>query len=185
MFLFWFAIVLPRFMSACWCRLARVGRVVLLPDADADGRWPVHADTFPVVPRCHGIVVWLFPPAFCACVVLAGWMETVRETVPMLCGFSYWFATRPRPLSRNPPPPPPLPPPPPPPLPFGVFSLLAIALVSCAIWSDMVLICAAIALEDALELSWILAACSSWVTAACAISAMYFHNSSPASASVA
>ena len=65
----------------------------------------------------------------------------------MLRGFSYWIATRPCPLSRNPPPLPPLPPL------FGVFSLLAIALVSCAIWSDMVLICAAIASEDALELS--------------------------------
>jgi hypothetical protein len=58
--------------------------------------------------------------------------------------------------------PPLLPLPPPLLLPFGAFSLMAIALVSCAIWSDMALICAAIASVDAFVLSWMLAACSSY-----------------------
>ncbi len=78
----------------------------------------------------------------------------------MLRGFLYWITTCPRPLSRNLPPPP-LPPLPPPPLPpLGVFSLLAIALVSCAIWSDMVLICTAIA-SDTVEV--VLAGCAAAV----------------------
>jgi hypothetical protein len=63
-----------------------------------------------------------------------------------------------------------------------MFSLLAIALVSWAIWPTMALICADIALVDALLLSRMLAACSSWVTAACAIPGIYFCSSSPASA---
>ena len=55
--------------------------MLLLLDADADGRWPVHAATFPVVPRCRDVVVWLFPLAGGACVVLAGWMESMQGTV--------------------------------------------------------------------------------------------------------
>jgi hypothetical protein len=68
---------------------------------------------------------------------------------------------------------------------FGVSSLLAIALVSCAIWSDMALICAAIASVVAFVLSRMLAACSSCLNAACAILAMYWQSSLPQLASVA
>ena len=62
--------------------------MVLLPNADVDGWWPVHAATFPVVPRCCGVVVWLFPLAVSTYVVLAGWMETMQETV---AAHASWF----------------------------------------------------------------------------------------------
>jgi hypothetical protein len=81
--------------------------------------------------------------------------------------------------------PPLLPLPPPLLLPFGAFSLLAIALVSCAIWSDMALICVANASVDAFVLSRMLAVCSSCLTAACAIPAMYWQSSLPRLALVA
>jgi hypothetical protein len=102
----------------------------------------------------------------------------------MFCGLVYCTAT----FLAHPlflPLPPLLPLPPPLLLPFGAFSLLAIALVSCAIWSDMALICAAIASVDAFVLSRMLAACSSCLTAACAIPAMYWQSSLPQSALVA
>ena len=51
--------------------------MALLLDADADGRWPVYAAAFPVIPRCRRIVICLLPVAGGACVILAGWMETV------------------------------------------------------------------------------------------------------------
>ncbi len=53
----------------------------MLLDADADGRWPVDAATFPVVPRCGNVVVRLFPQAGGTRVVLAGWMESMQRTV--------------------------------------------------------------------------------------------------------
>jgi hypothetical protein len=55
--------------------------MALLLDADADGRWPVDAAAFPVIPRCRIVVVRLFPPAGGTHVVLAGWMESVQRTV--------------------------------------------------------------------------------------------------------
>ena len=60
----------------------------LLSNADADGWWPVHAAAFPVIPRCCDVVVWLLQLTGSACVVLAGWMETVRETV---AAHASWF----------------------------------------------------------------------------------------------
>ena len=60
----------------------------LLPDADADGSWPVHAAALPVVPRRCGVVVGPFPIAGSACLVLTDWMETVRETV---AAHASWF----------------------------------------------------------------------------------------------
>ncbi len=78
-----------------------------------------------------------------------------------------------------------LPLPPPLLLPFGAFSLLAIALLSCAIWSDMALIYVAIASVDAFVLSQMLVACSSCLTAACAILAINWRSSSPRLALVA
>ncbi len=55
--------------------------MAVLLDADADGRWPVDAAAFPVVPHCQNVVVRLFPQVGGTRVVLAGWMESVRRTV--------------------------------------------------------------------------------------------------------
>ncbi len=55
--------------------------MALLLNADMDGRWPVDAAAFPVVPCCHNVVVRLFPQAGGTCVVLAGWMESMQRTV--------------------------------------------------------------------------------------------------------
>jgi hypothetical protein len=55
--------------------------MALLLNADMDGRWPVDAAAFPVVPCCRNVMVRLFPQAGGTCVVLAGLMESVLRTV--------------------------------------------------------------------------------------------------------
>ena len=52
--------------------------MVLLLNADAYGWWPVDATAFSVILSRRRVVVGEFPRAGGACVVLAGWMETMQ-----------------------------------------------------------------------------------------------------------
>ena len=142
--------------------------MAMLLDADADWQWPVDTTAFSVIPSCRHVVVGLLPLAGGARVVCADWMETVQPTVAahaawlgVLGEFAFglsvvFFATTVTAGATATA------------IWFGIFSLLAIAFVSWAIWSDMALICEAIASVNAFVLSQILVACFSWFTAACA-----------------